>query len=81
MHEGANYRKELQDILRDMRGSPQGDECPISMEPFTESSRVVVLECYHMMEKAAWDQFVASRGARGELVCPICRHPCVQIPC
>ena len=59
----------------------QGDECPISLEPFTATSLVVVLECYHMIEKTAWKKYEESKGSKGlssgSLACPLCRHACV----
>ena len=58
MKEGVRHRKQLIESLQTMRGSPQGGECPISMEAFTDTSLVVVLECYHMMDKTAWNQYV-----------------------
>jgi hypothetical protein len=72
--------------MTSMRASPQGNECPISLEPFQDDSLVVVLECYHVIEKTAWNSYVAARTTwdakegGGELCCPVCRHPCIQIP-
>ena len=42
--EAFQCRCELRQVMERMRGTPQADECPISLQPLHESSLVVVLE-------------------------------------
>ena len=50
LREAFQCRCELRQVMERMRGTPQADECPISLQSLDESSLVVVLEvspCIH----------------------------------
>ena len=59
--EAGALRAELDKTLQAMGFSGQGGECPVALEPFGARESVVVLECYHVMEKTAWNTYVKTR--------------------
>ena len=48
----------------------RGDTCPVSMTPFTASTPITILSCFHMFMKEAADEWFKRRDE-----CPCCKAP------